>query len=175
VLDDVEAVSYSRRAGFQGNLDVAILVISTIAGMVALPDPNVREIIENFIRDCIIALERAIGIFLLNKIEADGQPPVEIHHISQNLLIFIIFQSPQTEEDEPYAEPWIVLFDPIVDFIESACKSLPVMLLHELAFLVVLFQLGQKSSEFNPLVAVSDVFLEDVLGIAREDVFYDEN
>jgi hypothetical protein len=148
VLDDVEAMPDSGRTGFEGNFDVAVLVIAAVSGVVAFLDPAFRVVKENFVCDFVVGLERSVGIFFLDEINSDGESPVEVQNISQYLLIFLVFQCFQTEEDEAHGEGWMFLSDAIIHLIENLRKGTPIMFLDKIAFLIVFLELREKCSEF---------------------------
>jgi len=64
----------------------------------------------------------------------------------------------------------VVCPDLVVDLVEGLHELLLVVLLDHVAVLVVLGESGEEGPELEPIVAVADVFQQQVLGVALEDV-----
>lgn len=64
----------------------------------------------------------------------------------------------------------MLLFDFVVDLVEGFHELFFVMLLDEVALVIVLCEASQEGSELQPIVAVFDVFEQEVLCILFEDM-----
>ena len=68
MLDNIQAMSYSDWACFQGDLDISVLMIPGITSMIALLDPLLRVIHQYFISNFIVFLKRTSFFLFLDKI-----------------------------------------------------------------------------------------------------------
>lgn len=138
--------------------------------MVDLLVVEVGKLGKDLVDDGVILSQGAKAIFLLNEVKSDGFVPVELADLREELFILLRGEELKSEEDKSSSKIGVFLPHLVIYLVKGIHVHLLIMLFHVVALLVVLIELGQEGSEFDPFVAVFYVFEKHMLGVFFEDV-----
>jgi hypothetical protein len=145
-------------------------VVLGLSRVVDLLEVQLRPLLHDAVAHADVGLHRAVGIFLLDEVDADHpRPPVGAGFV-EHAEVDIFGQRLEAEEDEGRTEGRVVLDDLIVDLVEGLHELALVVPLHKVALVVVFGELAEERPKLNAVVAIADVLEQHVAHVLLEDV-----